>query len=171
MGDVDVFFVSQKAFEALKGKLEKGDEIKVEELAVFAFPGDVADEEMLVPLDLSVVDDEFGDEEEEVVDEMFRLDVRRLCAKLGAKGTAQALVKAFKAYEASKPNLPADDVMKPMTAKEWKEIMEDDDSFADFDDEEDPEEELLQEEEEEEEVDPEEEAEDAEPKAKKAKTA
>merc|ERR1712232_889010 len=95
-------------------------------------------------------------------------DVDMMVEKLGPKGAAEAFVKAFEYFESNKDNEPADERPKPMTAKEWRKILEE---------QEDGEEEEMPEGEEEEEgvVDEmeeegEEEGDGDEPDAKKAKT-
>merc|ERR1712007_101229 len=93
-------------------------------------------------------------------------DVEQMLLKLGNKGTAEAFVKAHQYFEANKDKEPEDERPKPMTAKEWREVLEEDQL------DEGEEEDFLEDEEEDEE--PEEENDDdgeaEEPEAKKAKT-
>eukprot|EP00931_Biecheleriopsis_adriatica_P057795 TRINITY_DN34306_c0_g1_i1.p1 TRINITY_DN34306_c0_g1~~TRINITY_DN34306_c0_g1_i1.p1 ORF type:complete len:176 (-),score=70.41 TRINITY_DN34306_c0_g1_i1:114-641(-) len=121
-GEENVFFVSQKALLVVKMKLKSGDEIQPELLQSFAYPGDHADEEMLVPVDLSVVDSDFPAEEEELIDINSRLDVDRMIEKLGAKKTAEAFVKAQQAFLENRTGEALDERPKPITVQQWKEI-------------------------------------------------
>merc|ERR1712187_617988 len=95
------------------------------------------------------------------------MGVEAMVEKLGHKATAEAFVKAREYFEANKDNEPEDERPKPMTATEWREVLEDE-----FD--EGEEEEHFLEEEEEEVVDEEESGvgsdADGEHVAKKAKT-
>jgi len=116
----------------------------------------------MVPVDMRGVEEEFADVEEMVT-------------KLGAKGAAEAFVKARDFFEKNKVD---GECAQPMTAKEWTQVLEED---ANEDLEEElmleGEEEEFHEELEEEEGEPDDEAEeggeaeeDGEPAAKKAKT-
>merc|ERR1740120_17270 len=46
--------------------------------------------------------------------------------KLGAKGAAEAFVKAAEYFDANKDKEPDDERPKPMTAAQWREILEED---------------------------------------------
>merc|ERR1740123_1271086 len=46
--------------------------------------------------------------------------------KLGPKGTAEAFVKAAEYFEANKDKEPEDERPKPMTAAEWRKVLDDD---------------------------------------------
>merc|ERR1712187_300961 len=111
----------------------------------------------MVPVDLSVVDQHFEDEEDDLVDEKFRLDVAKMIEKLGTKGTAEALIKAKDRCDANSKSKSADDKPETMTAAQYRENVDDDD--------------LEDMEEEDDEDDEEEEPEEPEPKTKKAKKA
>merc|ERR1712194_348102 len=66
---------------------------------------------MMVPVDMHGIGEVFG-------------DVEAMVEKLGPKGTAEAFVKArtyFKEHEKD-----GEDDVKPMTAAEWRSILEDD---------------------------------------------
>merc|ERR1711874_371860 len=98
-------------------------------------------------------------------------DVEQMLQQLGNKGTAEAFVKARKYFQANKDKEPEEERPKPMTAKEWREVLEEDQ--LEEEEEEDIEAEEFPEGEEEEEIE-EEEAEagsdvDGEPTAKRAK--
>merc|ERR1719253_822504 len=64
---------------------------------------------MMVPVDMRGVGQDFDDVEEMV-------------EKLGPKGTAEAFIKAREYFEANNKDPDA----KPMTAAEWRAILEDD---------------------------------------------
>merc|ERR550537_555581 len=151
LGDAaDIFYISQKTLESVKDQLSKGEEISEEKVKELAFPENLGDEELMVPVDMRGVGEDFD-------------DVEQMLQKLGNKGTAEAFVKAFEYFEANKDKEPEDERPKPMTAKEWREVLEEDQL------DEGEEEDFLEDEEaEEENVDDDGEAEG--PEAKKAKT-
>merc|ERR1719327_333452 len=93
-------------------------------------------------------------------------DVEQMVEKLGPKEAARAFVKAADYFIANKDKEPEEDRPKEMTAKEWKQVLEEDEDVFQEGEEED----LLLEGEEEE-LDVDEEDEDDAPAAKKAKTA
>merc|ERR1712043_68054 len=102
---------------------------------------------MGVPVDMRAVEQEFDE-----VDEMVK--------KLGPKGALEAFIKAKEYFDANKDKEPDDARPQPMTAAEWKQVLEADDEGE--------EEEMLEDEESEEE-DGEGEEDGGEPDAKKAK--
>ncbi|CAE8593452.1 unnamed protein product [Polarella glacialis] len=151
----DIFYVCKKTLDTVKEKLKKGEEISQEIVNELTFPEELADDEMMVPVDMRGVGEDFE-------------DVEQMVEKLGSKGTAEAFVKAAEYFDANKEKEPEEDRPKPMTKAEWKQVLEEDGM-------EDGEEELLEDGEEEEGELDEEEAEegeegDEEPAAKKAKT-
>merc|ERR1711997_1032366 len=111
-----------------------------------AFPENIADEEIMVPVDMRGVEEDFD-------------DVEQMVEKLGPKGAAEAFLKAKDYFDANKDAEPEEERPKPMTAAEWKQVLEEDDDEGE---EEEFEEEDLEEPEEEEECKPDE------PEAKKA---
>mmetsp|Transcript_112505 Transcript_112505/g.318707 ORF Transcript_112505/g.318707 Transcript_112505/m.318707 type:complete len:167 (+) Transcript_112505:77-577(+) len=145
----DIFYVSEKALDQLKQKLKDGAEIDTSLLLQFANPEKIADEEMMVPIDLQAVDEQFDDD---LIDENANLDVNRMVEKMGAKGAAEALVKAQQIFETNSVKEPEDERAKKMTAKEWKDTMNgsSEDPFSDIEGLEGEEEENEGEEEEEE---------------------
>jgi len=153
----DIFYVCKKALESLKEKLKAGGEVSQDLVNELTFPEKLADEEMMVPVDMRGVGEEFD-------------DVESMVEKLGPKGTAEAFVKAREYFEANKDKEPEDERPQPMTAAEWKKVLEED--FDEGEEEED----LLEDEEEDfdeegEEGDPDDAGDAAEePAAKKAKT-
>merc|ERR1719262_1417081 len=115
----------------------------------------------MIPVDMRGADQEFD-------------DVEQMLEKLGPLGAAQAFIKAREYFEANKDKEPEDERPKPMTAAEWKKVLEEDDAEGEEEDgfPEEEEEEALEEAEEEEgaEEEAEGDAEGGEPAAKKAKT-
>eukprot|EP00933_Yihiella_yeosuensis_P051169 TRINITY_DN49031_c0_g1_i1.p2 TRINITY_DN49031_c0_g1~~TRINITY_DN49031_c0_g1_i1.p2 ORF type:complete len:164 (-),score=80.50 TRINITY_DN49031_c0_g1_i1:291-782(-) len=146
----DIFYVCKKTLDTVKEKLKKGEEITQATVDELTFPEDLADDEMMVPVDMRGVGEDFDDVEEMV-------------EKLGAKGTAEAFVKAAEYFDANKDGESAEDRPKPMTAAEWRQVLEEEDALE-------GEEEELLEGEEEAELDEDAEEEVEEPPAKKAKT-
>merc|ERR1719517_341895 len=129
----DIFYVHKKTLEDLKEKVKKNEADKITKDLVneLTFPEKLADEEIMVPVDMRGVGEEFD-------------DVESMVEKLGPKGTAEAFVKAREYFEANKDKEPEDERPKPMSAAEWKQVLEED-----FD--EGEEEDLLEDDEEEEE--------------------
>mmetsp|Transcript_105363 Transcript_105363/g.255822 ORF Transcript_105363/g.255822 Transcript_105363/m.255822 type:complete len:169 (-) Transcript_105363:382-888(-) len=151
--DGDYFYVCKRALEGVQASLKKGEEITQEAVNELAFPDDLADDEMMVPVDMTGAGGEYE-------------DVEQMVEKLGPKGAAEAFVKAFEHFEKTKEKIPEEERPKPMTAKEWKSVLEPDMEG---------EEEELEDEEEEDGLSEGEEEEDdgeaaAEPASKKAKT-
>merc|ERR1719223_834907 len=66
----------------------------------------------MLPVDMRGVGEEFED-----VDQMLE--------KLGAKGTAEAFVKAKAYFDENKDGEPNEERPQPMTALEWKQVLED----------------------------------------------
>ena len=101
-------------------KLKNEEEISAELLQAFAFPGDLDDDQMLLPVDVSVLDQHFPSDTYSV-DEHVQLNVDFLISKLGPTEAGKALVQAQQAYldnQAGNPELGA----KPMTVAEWREL-------------------------------------------------
>merc|ERR1712084_35978 len=124
-------------------------EITQDMVSKLAFPENIADDEIMVPVDMRGVEEDFD-------------DVEQMVEKLGPKGAAEAFLKAKAYFDANKDGEPEEERPKPMTAAEWKQVLEEDGDEGE-------EEELLEGEEEEDLEDPEEEGGD-EPDAKKART-
>merc|ERR1712187_1094473 len=100
----------------IKAKLKASEEISEETVNELTFPEKLADDEMMVPVDMRGVGEDFD-------------DVEQMLEKLGPKGTAEAFVKAKEYFDANKDKEPEDERPKPMTAKEWREILEEDAAF------------------------------------------
>lgn len=158
----DIFYVCKKTLEQLKEKLKAEQEITKESVSELTSPENLADDEMMVPVDMRGVAEKVGKDFD---------DVDMMVDELGAMGTAQAFIAAAEYFEANKDNEPKEERPQPMTAKEWRKILEEHDEAEDIE-----EEELLEDEEEEAEDDfddPEEglgEEDGDEPPPKKAKT-
>mmetsp|Transcript_131362 Transcript_131362/g.227487 ORF Transcript_131362/g.227487 Transcript_131362/m.227487 type:complete len:171 (+) Transcript_131362:85-597(+) len=151
----DIFYVCKSALQEVKEKLKKGEDIDQALVNKLTFPDDLPDEEVMCPVDMRGIGQEFN-------------DVEQMVEKLGAKGTAEAFVKAGDYFEANKDKEPEEDQPKEMSAAEWRKVLEEEeDEFAEGEEEDffegEEEEEFLEEGEEE----PPEEA--VEPPPKKAK--
>merc|ERR1711871_1438753 len=101
----------------LKGKIEKGEDISKEDVTKLTSPGNLADDEIMVPVDMRGVEEEFED-----VDQMME--------KLKPKGTAEAFLKAHEYFQANKDKEPEDERPAPMTAAEWRKILDEQDDEA-----------------------------------------
>jgi len=157
----DIFYVCKKTLEQLKDKIKKSEEITKECVSELTSPENLGDEEMMVPVDMRGVKEKVGKDFD---------DVDMMVDELGAKGTADAFLAAAVYFDANKDKEPEDERPQPMTAKEWRKILEENDMGEDVE-----EEELLEDEEEEAEGDfaEEEELDDEdgdEPPAKKSKS-
>jgi len=148
----DIFYVCQKKLEELRQILKDGKEVVQEHVRSLADPEGLADDELVVPVDMAAAGD-FGD-----VDEMVE--------KLGPKGAVEAFIKARDFLVNAEKDKPEDDRTEAMSAQEWREVLMDDEGgMSGLGDEgEEGEEELLSEEEEDDEGDA------VEPPDKKAKT-
>eukprot|EP00440_Ansanella_granifera_P061439 gb/GFBE01066609.1/.p1 GENE.gb/GFBE01066609.1/~~gb/GFBE01066609.1/.p1 ORF type:complete len:158 (+),score=85.82 gb/GFBE01066609.1/:1-474(+) len=148
----DIFYICKKTLETVKEKLKKNEDITEDLVNELTFPENLADEEVMVPVDMRGVGEDFD-------------DVEQMVEKLGPKGTAEAFIKAAEYFDANKDGEKEEDRPKPMTAAEWRQVLAEDDLL------EEGEEELLEGEEEEDLEDEEAEEEGEEPPSKKAKTA
>merc|ERR1711907_742974 len=92
-------------------------------------PEDLADNAVLVPIDVSVkAFGEVYDGHEEMVE------------KIGTKGVTEAVIEAAKLFETSKKNFKDSEMPIPMTVAEWKQAPgETDDEDEDADEEDDAE--------------------------------
>jgi len=154
----DIFYVAEEKLKSLKAQIAEGKEVTKDDLDQLTFAENLADDAMVVPVDMRGVGEEFE-------------DVEQMVEKLGPKGAAEAFMKARDYFEANKTE--GDDCAKPMTAKEWNEVLQEDN--AEFDDFQEVEygecaEEEFLEEPEEEEGEGDDDGEAEEPAAKKAKT-
>lgn len=148
----DIFYVCKRSLETLKEKLksEKQEAITQDMVNELTFPENLKDDEIMVPVDMRGVGGDFD-------------DVEQMVEKLGPKGTAEAFIKAAEYFKANKDNEPEDERPKPMTAAEWKKVLEEDDAEGE-------EEDFLEGEEEEGGEEIEDDEDGAEPAAKKQKT-
>merc|ERR1712039_932068 len=112
----DIFYVCKKTLESLQEKLKKAEEVTQDMVNKLAFPENIADEEIMVPVDMRGVEEDFD-------------DVEQMVEKLGPKGAAEAFLKAKEYFDANKDKEPEEDRPKAMTAAEWRSILEEDDSF------------------------------------------
>merc|ERR1711953_1627548 len=131
-------------------KLKKQEDISEELVNKLTHPDDLPDDAKMIPVDMRGTGGDFE-------------DVEGMIEQLGNKGTAEAFVKALEYFEKNSDKIPEEDRPHPMTAGEWKAILENDiDEGEEEEFFEEPEEGAFQEGSGEEE--------DAEPAAKKAKT-
>jgi len=105
----DIFYVCKRVLNTLQEKLKKGEDISKDDVTELTSPGKLADDEMMVPVDMRGVEEEFED-----VDQMME--------KLKPKGTAEAFVKAHEYFQANKDKEPEDERPAPMTAAEWRKV-------------------------------------------------
>mmetsp|Transcript_44688 Transcript_44688/g.54703 ORF Transcript_44688/g.54703 Transcript_44688/m.54703 type:complete len:162 (+) Transcript_44688:72-557(+) len=148
----DIFYVCEKTLNSVKEKLKNSEDITEDLVNELTLPEKVADEEMMIPVDMRGVGEDFD-------------DVEQMLEKLGPKGTAEAFVKAHDFFEKNKEKLPEAERPPAMTAADWRKVLDEERMM------EEGEEELLGFEGEEEELlDDEEGDEVKEPDAKKAKT-
>jgi len=146
----DMFYVPQKAFEAMKAKLSSGTITDADVDALVNF--EPHDGEIYVPLDMNGADEDLDEFEEAL-------------KKFGAKRIGQCFIQALEKFEKFKNRLPEKD-QKPLTAKEWKEKHQEE-----GEEEEDAEAEDEEDEEDDDEDEDEDGEEGEEPASKKAKTA
>ncbi|CAK9010383.1 unnamed protein product [Durusdinium trenchii] len=152
----DLYYLPESSLQQMKEKLkeEKPSEEEINKsLEKVLDPSELQDEEKLLPVDMRGIEQDF-----EGIDDLVE--------KLGAVEAARALVKAREYFEANKDGRPENERPQPMTATEWRKILqedmeedmmeEDDEGFLEADEEESAEED--------------EEAEAEEPSAKKQKT-
>merc|ERR1711897_31387 len=86
------------------------------------------DSDRVIPVDLRGVSENFGKD--------FDDDFDAMVEKLGAKGTAEGLLKAYEYFKANKGKDAEDDRETPITVKEWKDRLYDDGFNDDEEDEE-----------------------------------
>eukprot|EP00929_Paragymnodinium_shiwhaense_P004442 TRINITY_DN105394_c0_g1_i1.p2 TRINITY_DN105394_c0_g1~~TRINITY_DN105394_c0_g1_i1.p2 ORF type:complete len:169 (-),score=73.11 TRINITY_DN105394_c0_g1_i1:218-724(-) len=153
-----ICYVRKKILDAFKESLKKGEEVKPELVKDLMGAENVDDEELMVPVDMSGVGVEMDDP-----DSMMK--------KLGAKGVAEAFVKAEEMFEKNKEEMPEEHRPKPITAREWMLLSQQEDGESEMDGMEAEEEESDDDAfDEEVDLEAEDDAAAAEPAAKKAKT-
>merc|ERR1712139_510922 len=101
----------------ITAKLKDNKEVTKDDVDKLTFPENLPDDAMMVPVDMRGVEEEFD-------------DVEAMVEKLGPKGACEAFLKAREYFEKNKGE--GEDVPKPMTAKEWNEVLEDGGEFDDF---------------------------------------
>merc|ERR1711907_232921 len=74
---------------------------------------DINDEEIMIPVDMSGVGEDFE-------------DIDQMVAKLGPKGTCEAFLKAQECFDKKKPSLPEEECPAPMTKSDWQQVLADD---------------------------------------------
>merc|ERR1712083_940642 len=88
-----------------KDKVSKGEEVTQELVNELTFPENLADDEMMVPVDMRGVGTDFD-------------DVEQMMEKLGAKGTIEAFIKAADYFDANKDNEPEEEELEDDDAEE-----------------------------------------------------
>merc|ERR1712203_1190785 len=106
-------YVCKKALEAGKDQVKKGEEVSQSLVDELTQPEHLADDELMVPVDMRGVGEDYE-------------DVEQMVEKLGPKGTVEAFIKAADYFDANKDGEPEDERPKPMTAAEWRSLLEDD---------------------------------------------
>merc|ERR1719420_1469463 len=86
-------------------------DISKEDVDKLTFPENLADDAMMVPVDMRGVGEEFD-------------DVEQMIEKLGNKGAAEAFIKARTYFE--EHGAKEEDAPKPMTSAEWRQVLEED---------------------------------------------
>merc|ERR1711920_741865 len=145
----DIFYVCKSALEKCKEQVRKGETIEKTLIDELTTAENLPDDAVMIPVDMRGVGDNYD-------------DVEQMVEKLGDKGTAEAFIKAAEYFDANHDKEAEDERPKPMSAQEWRAVLEEDMD-------EESEEDLFEGEEEEMEEAEEEEGGD-EPAAKKAKT-
>jgi len=107
----DLFYVPQKAYEALKSKLSKAESISNADVDALV-NWEPCSGETYLPLDMNGADEDLDEFEEAL-------------QKLGAKRTAECFVQAMASFEKNKHKLPAEK-QTPLTAKQWKDVHQED---------------------------------------------
>jgi len=105
-----IMYVREKIYTSLKAKFEKG-EVTTADVDELAQVEGVADDEVMVPVDMKAVGEEFE-------------DIPAMVEKLGAKGTAEAFIKARDLFVENPSKEDDDERPQPMSAKEWREVLE-----------------------------------------------
>merc|ERR1719254_83690 len=85
----DIFYVCKKALEAGKDKVKKGEEVSQALVYELTHPEQLADDELMVPVDMRGVGEQYD-------------DVDHMVEKLGLKGTVEAFIKAADYFDANK---------------------------------------------------------------------
>lgn len=106
----DYFYICKRALLEVREKIKKGEEITKDNVEELTSPENLKDDEIMVPVDMRGVGEEFD-------------DVEQMVGELGPKGTAEALVKAADYFEAHKGQLQEDECPKEMTAKDWRAVL------------------------------------------------
>jgi len=102
---LDIAYVCQNTLESLKEKLEEGTEVAMDDVIMLAYPENIEDRAMMVPVDMRGIKDR----------EDFD-DFEQMAEKLGAKGAAEAFVKAKKYFDDNPHEEPEEERPKPVTA-------------------------------------------------------
>jgi len=104
----DIFYVLGTQLEALEKKIKANEDITQADVEKLTLPDEANDDDIMVPVDMNGVGEEFE-------------DVEAMITKLKPKGTVEAFLKARKLFV----DAPGDESEKPqeMTAAEWRAHM------------------------------------------------
>merc|ERR1719215_306060 len=94
----------------MKGVGEESEDVTAEEVKELLFPESADDDDMMIPVDMKGVGEEFEDPE-------------LMAEKLGPKGTVEAFLKAKAHLEKNKDKTPEDERPSPMSVAAWKEVL------------------------------------------------
>lgn len=123
----DLFYVCKRALLEVREKMKNAHDITLELVRELALSHHLDDNEIMVPVDMRGIGEQHD-------------GVEGLIEELGPKGAAEAFVKAADNFEVYKGQLHEDECLKEITAKEWREVLEEEDEDDDEDEEEDMEE-------------------------------
>lgn len=105
-GAGDISYISKRSLDKLRGQLDSGAEISTDDIVALESIEDLADEEVLVPVKLGQLCVGFT-------------DLQAMLRELGARGAAQAFVKAA---DALGKDMPEAERPPEITAKDWREL-------------------------------------------------
>ena len=103
----DIVYVCKQTLGSLQEKLKRADEVTRNMIIPLLLPEVIADEGMMVPIDLRGIEQEFD-------------DIMQIINELGPKGVAEAYLKAKKYFDSNHDDEPERMRPKPMTAAEWR---------------------------------------------------
>jgi len=109
-----IMYVRQKIYNELKAKLKDSKDIATKDVEDLVAVEGIPDDENMVPVDMTAVGEPFE-------------DVEQMLTKLGPKPAAEAFIKARELFEKNEDGEPEDERPKEMTAKEWREVLEEED--------------------------------------------
>mmetsp|Transcript_59306 Transcript_59306/g.94147 ORF Transcript_59306/g.94147 Transcript_59306/m.94147 type:complete len:143 (-) Transcript_59306:48-476(-) len=109
----DIYYVPKAAFEALQKKMAQ-KKVVFTDLVALTHPMEADDDDLMLPVDMRGLGIEID-------------DVDDIAEKLGPNGTVGAFVKARKFFEENLGQDPEEGRAQPMSGKEFKKMMLEDD--------------------------------------------